>query len=182
MKDKQLLILDDDEHFAHALSLGLKRAGFVISQANNIEQALHISQQQIFDYALVDLNLGDQSGLQIIAPLRELQPQIKIIMLTGYASITSAVKAIKLGADHYLTKPVQLKDILNTIEHELNTSSPKLKQDEKEHNPMSIKRLEWEHLQKVLDEHNGNISATAKALGMHRRTLQRKLQKRPVNQ
>ena len=127
-----------------------------------------------FEYAVLDLNLGNCTSLDLILPLRERNPDMRILVLTGYASIATAVRAIKLGADNYLAKPADTDEILTAL-----LSDPEPDADA-ELQPMSVRRLEWEHIQKVLEQNNGNISATARQLNMHRRTLQRKLQKRPV--
>jgi two-component system response regulator RegA len=124
---------------------------------------------------VVDLRLATDSGLRLIPPLIAAHPGIRILLLTGYASIATAVEAIKLGAVHYLPKPAGVDDILQALgrsEGDPDAPAPE--------EPMSVDRLEWEHIQKVLAENDGNLSATARALKMHRRTLQRKLAKRPV--
>ncbi|MEC8429588.1 MAG: helix-turn-helix domain-containing protein, partial [Pseudomonadota bacterium] len=115
-------------------------------------------------------------GLPLIPKLKQQLPQLDIVMLTGYSSINTAVEAIKLGASNYLCKPANADEILAAFEAEPDADI------EISNAPISVNRLEWEHIQKVLAEHEGNVSATARALGMHRRTLQRKLQKRPVRQ
>ncbi len=130
---------------------------------------------QDIPYGVVDLRIGADSGLNAIKLLLEQNPEIKIVMLTAYASIATTVEAMKLGAVNYLTKPASVQDIIEKLEgDDTETETPI------EETPLSVKRLEWEHLQKVLLEHDGNISAAARALNMHRRTLQRKLQKYPV--
>ena len=126
---------------------------------------------------MLDLNLGGESGLRLLPHLREQAPQAVILVLTGYASIATAVDAIKLGAAQYLAKPAGVDDILAAFEQR----EPNPAQHAPEHT-MSVRRLTWEHIQRVLAEHDGNVSATARALKMHRRTLQRKLAKRPVRQ
>lgn len=168
-----ILLVDDDETFCMVLTNAIKRRGFNVASACNSEQALSIAKNQQPTYAIVDLRIGEESGLSLVEELIKNNPEICIVMLTGYASIATAVQAIKLGAKHYLTKPADADEILASFENDLE-SQPIADQ------PLSPKRLEWEHLQKVLLSHNGNISATARALGMHRRTLQRKLQKHPV--
>ncbi len=173
---KALLLVDDDENFCHILARILSRSGFKIETANNHQQAKEKTDLALFNYAIVDLKIADESGLDLIAKLLNSNAEMRIIILTGYASITTAVEAIKLGAIQYLTKPAETQDIISAL---IEDSSSKPQQSIPD-NPMSVKRLEWEHVQKVLAENNGNISSTAKALGMHRRTLQRKLQKRPV--
>ena len=118
-----------------------------------------------------------KSGLELVEKLHELDINTHIVMLTGYSSIATAVEAIKLGATHYLTKPADADEIVNALNRDKGDPSVAVKEK-----PLSVKRLEWEHLQKVLMEHDGNISAAARALSMHRRTLQRKLDKRPVRE
>jgi two-component system response regulator RegA len=173
--EQNLLIVEDDNAFSAALRKAMENKGFTVFSCNSIQTAIQTASLCAPDYALVDLRLGNDSGLQIIPNLKELNTKIKIVVLTGYASIATAVEAIKLGATQYLTKPASSDEIYQAffkpdgnIEQEIE---PK---------PMSVKRLEWEHIQKVLNGNEGNLSATARALGMHRRTLQRKLNKRPT--
>ncbi len=174
----QLLIVDDDEDFCNIMARVQKRAGFEVHIAYNIQTAKEMAIKHKPEYALVDLKIGEESGLALIEQLVALNPLIRIVILTGYASISTAVEAIKLGAIQYLTKPTEKNDILSALLGENSGNS----QADLPDNPMSVKRLEWEHLQKVLADNQGNITATAKSLGMHRRTLQRKLQKYPVRQ
>jgi two-component system, response regulator RegA len=126
---------------------------------------------------LVDLQMPGASGLTLVQKLKQLDSETCVVVLTGYASIATAVEAIKMGATHYLTKPARTEEILAAFKRVDPNPDVPLAWD-----PMPIERLEWEHIQKVLVEYQGNISATAKALGMHRRTLQRKLAKRPVKE
>ena len=180
MKDpdsKNLLLLDDDESFCDVLTRALVRHGFNVSTAHNITCACTLLDKTNikFNYAIVDLRIGQESGLEAVNKIINQEPDIKIVVLTGYASIATAVEAIKLGAKQYLTKPADINDIIDGFGKDEGDIETQLAG-----NPMSIKRLEWEHLQKVLREHDGNISAAARALDMHRRTLQRKLQKKPV--
>ncbi|MFK5984179.1 MAG: response regulator transcription factor [Pseudomonadota bacterium] len=175
---KQLLIIDDDETFCSVMARVQTRVGFDVYTAYNIKQAVQLAIDNKPAYALVDLKIGNESGLELVEKLVAIYPPMRIVVLTGYASISTAVEAIKLGAIQYLTKPAEKTDIVNALLGELSGNS----QIDLPDDPMSVKRLEWEHLQKVLANNNGNISATAKALGMHRRTLQRKLQKHPVRQ
>ncbi len=124
----------------------------------------------------MDLKLHEDSGLRWIETIRHCNPDCHITLLTGYASISTAVEAIKLGADDYLAKPVTAREILQRINLQETRGAETPINDK----PMSVDRLEWEHIQKVLSDNEGNISASARALGMHRRTLQRKLAKKPV--
>jgi len=128
----------------------------------------------------LDLNLGRETSLKLIPLLKASHQNIRILMLTGYASITTAVEAIKLGADNYLAKPSDADEILAALLSE-NQTKLSTTDDRSKLERMSVRRLEWEHIQKVLQENDGNISATARQLNMHRRTLQRKLQKHPVS-
>jgi len=169
------LLVDDDETFCMVLNNAIERRGFSIVSANNLNDAIKCAAQYQPIHAIVDLRIGDESGLDLVKKLVELNPEIRIVMLTGYASIATAVQAIKLGAKHYLTKPADADEIIASFK---NDGDKQLVQPTEQ--PLSPKRLEWEHLQKVLMDNDGNISATARALGMHRRTLQRKLQKHPV--
>ncbi|MEA3411024.1 MAG: response regulator transcription factor [Pseudomonadota bacterium] len=171
----RLLIVDDDRDFCTILSRATAKRGFDVATARNIGAALELARSCLPDFALVDLRIGDESGLDLVRDLAALEPRPRIVVLTGYASIATAVEAIKLGAIHYLTKPAEVDDIIAAFDRV--QGDPEISPAE---TPMSVKRLEWEHLQKVLREHKGNISATARALNMHRRTLQRKLQKYPV--
>ncbi len=174
----KLLIVDDEKDFCQIMARVQKRAGFDVLIAHHIASACQLTLQYQPEYALVDLKIEQESGLELVQQLLMIQPQMRIVILTGYASISTAVEAIKLGAVQYLTKPAEKEDIINALLGE-NQANPQI---EIPRRPMSLKRLEWEHLQKVLADHQGNISATAKSLGMHRRTLQRKLQKYPVRE
>lgn len=179
MEKKHILLVEDDEVFSRVMSRALSHRGYEVSLAANEEQALVLIQPTQFNYAILDLNLGGHTSLNLIAPLKQSRSDIRILILTGYASITTAVEAMKLGADNYLAKPADADEILTAL---LGGDSPKLSTDitTAALQPMSVRRLEWEHIQKVLNENDGNISETARQLNMHRRTLQRKLQKRPV--
>jgi two-component system, response regulator RegA len=176
---RSILVVDDDEVFANTLALSFERKGFQASVAFNKEQALLVAGQQQFTDITLDLNLGEQSGLQLITQLRSLQPSANILILTGYASIATTVQAIKLGADNYLAKPADSAAVLRALDDDA-TAVTSNEEEPSDFQPMSVSRLEWEHIQRVLNEHDGNVSATARALNMHRRTLQRKLAKRPV--
>lgn len=169
------LIVDDDSAFTRVLSRAMSRRGFNVQVARSAEQAEILLNDFCPDYATVDLKMEGNSGLMLIPSLHKANPEMRILMLTGYASITTAVEAIKLGATQYLSKPADADQILAALEKVEGDAEVDV-QDQ----PMSVNRLEWEHIQKVLNEHEGNISATARALGMHRRTLQRKLAKRPA--
>ncbi|MEC5206161.1 two-component system response regulator RegA [Vogesella perlucida] len=170
-----LLIIDDDVAFATVLARSLTRRGYAVRHAANPDAALGEVAAAVPPHIILDLNLAGESGLRLLPLLLEKAPAARILVLTGYASIATAVEAVKLGAVNYLAKPAGVDDILNALgqvaanpEQDVTTQ------------PMSLKRVSWEHLQRVLAEHDGNVSATARALNMHRRTLQRMLAKRPV--
>lgn len=171
-----LLLVDDDATFCQVLRHALEKRGYAVSMAHSVEQALPIAQCNPPQYAVVDLKMGGASGLTLVHALRQLNPSARIVVLTGYASIATAVEAIKLGATQYLSKPANADEIVAAFGHRASADTPFSSQ------PPSVDRLEWEHIQRVLQEHQGNISATARALNMHRRTLQRKLAKRPVTE
>mgnify|MGYP000029330160 CR=1 FL=1 len=172
-----LLLVDDDAVFCHVLTGALEKRGFAVSSAVDVETATAMALANPPEYAVIDLNMPGSSGLVLIQQLKELDAETRIVMLTGYASIATAVEAIKLGATHYLAKPADADDIVAALMR--IDGNPNLRV---EGTTLSVDRLEWEHIQKVLVQHNGNVSATARALKMHRRTLQRKLTKRPVRE
>lgn len=173
-----IYIIDDDQAFRYVLARSLMR---LTGETNTIETfasakvALNAVDNNTPDVILLDMKLADESGLQWIEPFRQASENAQIIIMTGYASIATTVQAIKLGADDYLPKPLNVETVLATIDekHPLPV--------ENADQVMSLRRIEWEHIQRALDDNDGNISAAARQLGMHRRTLQRKLQKRPVS-
>lgn len=173
-----VLVVDDDATFNAVLSRALARRGYAVSGATDAEQALAIARTLSPGAVVLDLNLGSSSGLQLIRPLLDIAPTCRIVVLTGYASIATAVEAIKLGATQYFAKPIEVDAIVAVVDAPGEAEA--LSAAEVPSDPLSVGRLEWEHIQRVLREHEGNISATARALKMHRRTLQRKLAKRPL--
>lgn len=173
-----ILIIDDDTVFCQLVKRGLERHDYNVRTANDEKSALAAAKEFKADYIFLDLRLGDASGIQLIRPLLNTHAEAKIIVLTGYASLTTAVQAIKLGATNYLAKPVDVATILKHLA-DPEASAEATEPEFEDASPTSLKRLEWEHIQRVLHENDGNISATARQLNMHRRTLQRKLQKKP---
>ncbi|MGV8844436.1 MAG: response regulator transcription factor [Pseudomonas sp.] len=170
-----LLLVDDDPTFTRVMARAMSRRGLRVSTAGSAEEGLALAEQDLPDYAVLDLKMEGDSGLVLLPKLLALDAEMRVVILTGYSSIATAVEAIKRGACNYLCKPADADDVLAAlmVEHaDLDSLVPE--------NPMSVDRLQWEHIQRVLSDHAGNISATARALGMHRRTLQRRLQKRPV--
>lgn len=170
--DKTLLLIEDDEVFSMVLARSLERRGYRVRIARTLDDARAVIRQAPPHRAVLDLNLMGENGLQLIRPLLDAYGDCRIVVLTGYASIATAVRAIKLGAREYLAKPIDPAAVVRALEHDdddIETGAPDV--------PLSVDQVEWEHIQRVLTEHDGNVTATARALNMHRRTLQRKLAK-----
>lgn len=172
---RSLLLVDDDQTFCRVLARALGKRMFAVSIAHSAAEALRVAQGNPPDYAVLDLKMPGASGLSVISALKALNEHMRIVVLTGYASISTTVEAIKLGATHYLAKPANADEIVAALQRGQGDVEAEIKSQ-----PLSIKRLGWEHIQKVLAENHGNISITARSLGMHRSALQRKLKKRPV--
>jgi len=170
-----VLIVDDDEVFCEVLADALADRGYRVAAAHDIENGMAQAEQLEPEYAVVDLRIDKESGLVLTKKLHTMDENTRIVILTGYASVATAVEAIKLGAVHYLTKPADADEILAALHKDEGDAAVSLSDS-----PLTVKRLEWEHLQKVLNECSGNVSAAARKLRMHRRTLQRKLAKHPV--
>jgi two-component system response regulator RegA len=170
-----MLLVDDDKTFAEVLREAFETRGFEVRVAHDVGEGLRLAAAESPEYAVVDLKMPGPSGLELVKKLKELDENTRVVMLTGYASVATAVEAIKLGAVHYLAKPADADQILEALHRDEGDPSAEVTPK-----PLSVARLEWEHIQRVLTECKGNISETARRLGMHRRTLQRKLGKRPV--
>jgi two-component system response regulator RegA len=170
-----VIIIDDDIAFSEALANALEKRNYHVTQAHSLDDLAKINPLADIAYGIVDLRIGADSGLSAIRQLLTANPDMKVVMLTAYASIATTVEAMKLGAVNYLTKPASVQEIIDKLSQKDADTDISIQDS-----PLSVKRLEWEHLQKVLLQHDGNISAAARALNMHRRTLQRKLQKRPL--
>lgn len=171
----KLLIVDDDRNFCWVLQRAFEQRGYAVRAAQSVIQACEVLKDWPPAFAVVDLRVGHATGLTLIPRIRAANPAARLVVLTGYASIATAIEAIKLGATHYLTKPVDA----NAIELAFGRTSGDARVPPSEKHP-SVDRLTWEYIQRVLAENDGNISATARALNMHRRTLQRKLNKHPT--
>lgn len=191
---KRLLLVEDDEVFAQVLQNSLEKRGLECLHLNSIQQLEQLEDTSDFDYIVLDLYLDGDSGLSVLPQLRQQHPQASILVLTGFASIATTVQAMKLGADNYLPKPANASQIMSALTQDPLSSTPAVVDSEvedtetadienqsSEPDVLSVDRLQWEHIQSVLAQNQGNISATARALGMHRRTLQRKLSKKPKN-
>jgi two-component system response regulator RegA len=170
-----LLLVDDDTVFCDVLSEALEHRGYSVRIAHDVNRGIDLARQESPEYAVVDLRMPGPSGLELVKVLKALDENTRIIVLTGYASVATAVEAIKLGARHYLTKPADADEIITAFHKDDGDATIPVRDK-----PLSVARLEWEHIQKILNECDGNVSQTARRLGMHRRTLQRKLSKRPV--
>ena len=172
LADKSLLIVDDDNTFRERLSRAMEKKGFLVSQAEGVKSGIASVNTNNPSFAVVDLRLADGNGLEVVKELQKVNSKSKIIMLTGYGNIPTAVAAIKQGAIDYLAKPADADDIEKAL-----LADPKTKAQPPE-NPMSADRVKWEHIHRVFELCNRNVSETARRLKMHRRTLQRILYKR----
>lgn len=176
-----ILLVDDDESCRWAMGRAFERRGYAVVTADSVPVALELLRNFSPEYAVVDLRMPGPSGMTLVRQLRESDPNTRIVMLTGFASIATAVEAIKAGANDYLIKPVDA----DAVEVALGAADIKAIKAKRDGGPeaeqlISVDRLAWEHIQRTLSQHDGNISAAARALGMHRRTLQRKLAKHPT--
>lgn len=171
----QLLIIEDDEKFAQALQRSFERKGYEVRRAASLAETQEVLKAASPRYAVVDLKLANESGLACVQALHVHDPEMLIVVLTGFASIATAVEAIKLGACHYLAKPSNSDDIEAAFTKAGGDATAPISP-----RPTSIKTLEWERIHEMLVETNFNISETARRLGMHRRTLARKLEKRQL--
>ena len=172
LEDKSLLIVDDDNAFRERLARAMDKKGFKVTQAESVKTGIALIKANKPAFAVVDLRLNDGNGLEVVKELQNLNSKSKIIMLTGYGNIPTAVAAIKEGAIDYLAKPADADDIEKAL-----LADPNKKASPPE-NPMSADRVKWEHIHRVFELCNRNVSETARRLKMHRRTLQRILSKR----
>lgn len=169
----QVLILEDDAALRKTLARAFSRREHVVVEAPDLGSLTDASRSANIDWAVVDLGLPDGSGLDAITELKTTNPDVRIAVLTGYGSISSAVEAMRRGATDYLTKPADVDQILSVLEDTSDDSGGA------DHRPASLQRVEWEHIQRVLRDSDGNVTRAAEKLGVHRRTLQRKLSYRP---
>ena len=170
--DRSLLLVDDDEPFVKRLAKAMEKRGFIPETAESVAAGKAIAQNRPPAYAVVDLRLEDGNGLDVVEALRERRPDCRIVVLTGYGAIATAVAAVKIGATDYLSKPADANEVTNAL-----LSRGEMLPDPPE-NPMSADRVRWEHIQRVYEMCDRNVSETARRLNMHRRTLQRILAKR----
>lgn len=170
--DTTLMIVDDDAPFRQRLARAMEKRGFEVSMAESVSEGLQQARQAPPAFAVVDLRLEDGNGLDVVETIRELRPDSRVIVLTGYGAIATAVAAVKIGAVDYLSKPADADDVEKAL---LSRGDDKPPPPE---NPMSADRVRWEHIQRVFELCDRNVSETARRLNMHRRTLQRILAKR----
>jgi two-component system response regulator RegA len=170
--DPSLLLVDDDEAFVKRLAKAMERRGFQPEAVTSVSEGLEIAHLRPPAYAVVDLRLEDGNGLTVVEALRERRPDCRIVVLTGYGAIATAVAAVKAGATDYLSKPADANDITHALLAKGDLMPPPPE------NPMSADRVRWEHIQRVYEMSDRNVSETARRLNMHRRTLQRILAKR----
>lgn len=170
--DRTLLLVDDDESFVKRLAKAMEKRGFEPQTADSVAAGKAIAQESPPAYAVVDLRLEDGNGLDVVELLRERRPDCRIVVLTGYGAIATAVAAVKIGATDYLSKPADANEVTNALLAR-NETLP-----EPPDNPMSADRVRWEHIQRVYEMCDRNVSETARRLSMHRRTLQRILAKK----
>jgi two-component system response regulator RegA len=170
--DKTLLLVDDDEPFLRRLTKAMEKRGFKVEPAGSVAAGRAIATARPPAYAVVDLRLTDGNGLDVVEVLHEKRPDCRVVVLTGYGAIATAVAAVKIGATDYLSKPADASDIMNALLASGDDLPPPPE------NPMSADRVRWEHIQRVYELCDRNVSETARRLNMHRRTLQRILAKR----
>ena len=170
--DRRLLLVDDDEVFVKRLAKAMEKRGFLPETAESVAAGKAIAHERPPAYAVIDLRLEDGNGLDVVEVLRERRPDCRVVVLTGYGAIATAVAAVKIGATDYLSKPADANDITSALlsRGECLPAPPE--------NPMSADRVRWEHIQRVYEQCERNVSETARRLNMHRRTLQRILAKR----
>ena len=171
-EDTSLLIVDDDEPFLRRLARAMEKRGFAVETAESVADGKAIATARPPAYAVIDLRLEDGNGLDIVETLRERRPDSRVVILTGYGAIATAVAAVKIGATDYLSKPADANDITAALLAQSDGLPPPPE------NPMSADRVRWEHIQRVYELCDRNVSETARRLNMHRRTLQRILAKR----
>lgn len=173
-----LLLVDDDEVFRTRMARAFVERGYEVTSAHDHDSAVAHAKIESPELAVLDLKMPGKSGLELVKALLEIDPQTKIVVLTGYGSIATAIDAVRLGATYYLQKPADADEILAAF---ARGQAPPLDPPESDYRAPSLARAEWEHINRVLSDCGGNISEAARRLGIHRRSLQRKLQKYPPN-
>ena len=171
-----ILLVDDDDRFRSRLAQAFEERGYEVHQAESYDTAVAIAANESTEFAAVDLRMPGKSGLALVRELHRIDPSTRIVVLTGYGSIATALEAVRLGATHYLTKPADVDDLIAAFDRdEHDNRAPETVAA----GTPSLARVEWEHIQRVLTDCGGNITKAAEKLGIHRRSLQRKLSKFP---
>jgi two-component system, response regulator RegA len=176
---RSILIVEDDDVFRRRLAQAFADRGFEVREARDADEALDAARQDTPEFVVVDLRMPGRSGLDVVRELKALDAATSIVVLTGYGSIATALEAVRLGAQHYLTKPADVEAILAAFERRTDAAAPPADAPIPMETP-SLARVEWEHINRVLMDCNGNVSQAARVLGLHRRSLQRKLSKFPL--
>jgi two-component system response regulator RegA len=171
-----VLIVEDDDAFRERLTSAFEQRGLDVRAAATVDRAEELAREDPPELVVLDLRIGSESGLGLIPTLKAIDPETRIVVLTGYGSVATAVEAVRRGAVHYLTKPADADEILAAFDRSPGTADARPAPLQ----PMSLDRVEWEHINRVLVECGGNVSEAARLLGLHRRTLQRKLAKYPA--
>ncbi len=175
-EERTLLIVDDNEIFRDRLARAFSDRGFEVRKAQDYDTAITLAREESPEWAVVDMRMPGRNGLEVVRDLKEIDPQTKIVVLTGYGSIATAIDAVRLGAINYLQKPADADDIIAAFSR---GEQPPMSASDHDYQAPSLARAEWEHIQRVLADCGGNISEAARRLDIHRRTLQRKLDRYP---
>ena len=176
-----ILLVDDDERFRSRMLRAFEERGYEAQQADGYDSAVAIAEEESTEFALVDLRMPGRSGLELVRELHRIDPATRIVVLTGYGSIATALEAVRLGATHYLTKPADADEVIASFDRGQAERMPASQEAEAQApETPSLARVEWEHIQRVLTDCGGNITKAAERLGIHRRSLQRKLSKFPM--
>jgi two-component system, response regulator RegA len=181
-ESRTILVVDDDETFRNRLLRAFRERGLDGRGARDADTAIAAAGADSPELAVVDLRMPGRSGLDVVRELKAIDPATNVVVLTGYGSIATALESVRLGATHYLTKPADADEILAAFDRDKESpdSTSRVEPSRVEHEVPSLARAEWEHIQRVLTDCSGNVSQAARALGVHRRSLQRKLSKRPA--
>jgi len=175
-----VLLVDDDERLRSRLARAFESRGYETLQANGYDEAMAVAEDESTEFAVVDLRMPGKSGLDVVRELHRIDESTRIVVLTGYGSIATALEAMRLGATHYLTKPADVDEVITAFDRGALEESPIETPAGEPHATPTLARVEWEHIQRVLTDCDGNITKASERLGIHRRSLQRKLAKFPT--
>jgi two-component system response regulator RegA len=175
-----VLLVDDDERLRSRMARAFESRGYETYQAGGYDEAMAVAADESTEYAVVDLRMPGKSGLDVVRELHRIDESTKIVVLTGYGSIATALEAVRLGATHYLTKPADVDEVIAAFDRGVLDEEPAEPASEEPHETPTLARVEWEHIQRVLTDCDGNVTKAAERLGIHRRSLQRKLAKFPT--